>query len=117
MIKTLINGIDSSQISETDAKRHYAFLLDLQNSSPEPLKGKIKEFLRDSFESRLEGSLTNSPIGSQHWYNTLLTTVLHVGEFMQDRDMTEKQRKAYGANLQKIASHLLINYDKIPYCY
>jgi len=31
-------------------------------------------------------STTNSPIGSHHWFHTLLAPVLHIGEFLEAHD-------------------------------
>ena len=31
-------------------------------------------------------STTNSPIGSHHWFHTLLAPVLHIGEFLETHD-------------------------------
>lgn len=57
-------------------------------------------------------SPTNSRIGSQHWFNTLLGGILHMGEYIFDAN--DGNTKGYGEQIMKDAKHLIDNYTSIP---
>jgi hypothetical protein len=63
-----------------------------------------------------EESPTNSPIGSQHWFNTLLGSILHMGEYIADHENRvdcSARIEEYGRQIQEDAKHLMENYAKI----
>jgi hypothetical protein len=112
-------GFSEIEIPETDAKRNYALLLKIkhENLDLETIKALIDEALTDTYEARLIGSPTNSPIGSVHWFNTLLGNIAHIGDYMQKAELTDTQRTTWGKQLSDKARHLLENYSKIPFHY
>lgn len=61
-------------------------------------------------------SLTNSPVGSQHWFITLLAHVKHVGEFIakHKQNTSEEKLETWGNQLVQYADHLIANYQHIP---
>jgi len=73
--------------------------------------------LNDTYEARMVGNLTNSPIGSSHWFGTLLTKIAHIGEYMQKHEIHEDMRTIWGKQIEDYARHLMQNYDKIPFRY
>lgn len=83
---------------------------------------KAQQILADIAEReknlRLEGSTTNSPIGSQHWYNTLLGQIARDAEYMAEYPIVPADH--YNERLKGIAVNariLLDNYNKIPFNY
>lgn len=57
--------------------------------------------------------LTNSPIGSRHWFNTLMGQTLRIGEFLKDKTPDETTLRAWSRSVYNISSHFIANYDKI----
>lgn len=52
--------------------------------------------------------ISNSEIGSSHWLNTLLGTILHIGEYMQDHPiLTPTQHQNYGKFCYENAREIL----------
>lgn len=76
--------------------------------------GQIKNLIED-----LEGAelspITNSVAGSRHWYNTMLGNIKHIGEYMEDHELSDEQRKKWGAHVQMLCIELIDNYHKIPF--
>ena len=66
------------------------------------------------FEPNLSTN-TNSPVGSSHWYRTLLNNMSCIGQFMRDNELPEDKRKLWGDQLVEYSMELISNYDKIPY--
>jgi hypothetical protein len=94
----------------------YEALKNLQNLPENELKSKIDELLGDTYEHRMEGTITNSPIGSAHWYNTILSYSVHCAEFFATMTENDVERaNVYGKELEIKIRHLLDNYDKIPF--
>jgi len=104
---------------ELDTKRMYDALRKIQNQqlSQCEIEQTVNEVLNDTVESRLVGSTTNSPIGCQHWFNTILGNIAHIGDYMQDYELTKEQREEWGKQLSDKARILIANYDKIPFNY
>ena len=104
---------------ESDNKRMFDALRKIQSQNLTEIRVKaiVDEVLNDTAESRLVGSTTNSPIGCQHWFNTILGNIAHIGDFMQDRELTKDQRENWGKQLSDEARILIANYDKIPFHY
>lgn len=46
-----------------------------------------------------EKSLSNSPIGSHHWFATLMGQILRVGEFLKDKSPDEEHVRIWGKNV------------------
>lgn len=55
---------------------------------------------------------TNSPIGSQHWFNTLLGNVLNMGWMIADRS-TDDLLIGYGKHIEGVSRFLMQNYEQI----
>jgi hypothetical protein len=55
----------------------------------------------------MESKLTNSEIGSSHWFVTLVAKCKHIGEFMKDRQITDEQRQVWGEEIYNACSELL----------
>ena len=91
--------------------------LQVETLTLEQVKVIADTALNDTVEGRLIGSTTNSPIGCQHWFNTLLSKVNHIGEFMQEEELTDEERHKWGLSLCDIAKTLTDNYNKIPFNY
>lgn len=104
---------------ESDNKRMFEALqkIQSQNLTQDQIKALVDETLGDTVEARLIGSTTNSPIGCQHWFNTILGHLAHIGDFMQDQELTKEQRENWGKQLSDEARILIANYDKIPFHY
>lgn len=104
---------------ESDNKRMFDALrkIQSQNMTEIQIKEIVDEALNDTVEARLVGSTTNSPIGCQHWFNTILGHLAHIGDFMQERELTQEQRENWGKQLSDEARILIANYDKIPFHY
>ena len=73
-----------------------------------------KMLAEHSYGERLALSSTNSPVGSSHWFVTLLANIKHIGEYMINEDLTEKQRKDWGKCIVDNTKELLDNFNKIP---
>lgn len=58
-------------------------------------------------------TLTNSEIGSRHWFNTILGNHLNVGEFMTDRPNDAQYFAEWGKQLAISSRELIDNFDKI----
>ena len=112
-------GYTNYPISDIDKKRNHAALLKIktENLSLEEIQKLVTETLVDNYEFRMVGTLTNSPIGSSHWFSTILSYIKDIGEFMQNHELTDDQRKTWGEVLVKYSQHLLDNYTKIPFYY
>ena len=57
--------------------------------------------------------LTNSEIGSRHWFNTLLGNIKQIGQFMEQNGLTEDQEKNWGKQLAEYSQELLDNFEII----
>jgi hypothetical protein len=112
-------GFVEFQVSEMDAKRNYALLLKIKNERLDlaTIETLVDKALTDTVEARLVGSPTNSPIGSSHWFNTILGNIAHIGDYMQTHELTDEQRATWGKQLSENARHLIGNYTKIPFHY
>ena len=112
-------GFTNFTVSEQDAKRNYALLLRIKNERLDlaTIENLVDRALTDTVEERLKGSPTNSPIGSIHWFNTLLVYIAYVGEYMKNHELTDEQRLNWGHKLNEKARHLIENYGKIPFHY
>ncbi len=112
-------GYTDYPISDIDKKRNHAALLKIktENLSLEEIQKLVTETLGDNYEFIMIGTLTNSPIGSSHWFGTILSYIKDVGEYIQKHELTENQRKTWGEILVRYSQHLLDNYTKIPFCY
>jgi hypothetical protein len=112
-------GFVEFQVSEMDAKMNYALLLKIKNERLDlaTIKNLVDKALTDTVEARLVGSPTNSPIGSSHWFNTILCNIAHIGDYMQTHELTDEQRATWGKQLSEKARHLIGNYTKIPFHY
>lgn len=60
-------------------------------------------------------SSTNSPIGSHHWFNTLLAVIKHTGEYLKKNGAPESEDtlKAWGCTVEKYANELLYGFGYI----
>lgn len=56
--------------------------------------------------------LTNSEIGSRHWYNTLLGSIQRIGEYIAEH-ANQPLIREYGNTLKTGADHLYENYNQI----
>jgi len=86
--------------------------------SLDDIQEEVEKMIDADIDKRLVGSTTNSAIGSQHWYNTLLGQIARDAEYMLDHDNVSKSLcdtwlKAISTN----ARILLENYNKIPFNY
>lgn len=106
-------------ISDLDSKRMFEALNKINNQSITGAEARkiAAEAITDTVEARLVGSTTNSPIGCQHWFNTILGHLAHIGDFMQTRELTQEQRETWGKTLSEEARILIENYSKIPFHY
>lgn len=62
-------------------------------------------------------SPTNSPIGSRHWYNTILSYIKDVGEVLEKGDSYKHDPtilSQWGKLVKEKAKHLIENYEHIP---
>jgi hypothetical protein len=99
-------------------KRLIALMMKIQSAqSIEEAKELANLALGDTYESRMIGSLTNSPIGSSHWHGTLLANIAHIGEYMQKHELDEKVRTTWGKQIEDYSRHLMKNFNKIPFNY
>lgn len=57
--------------------------------------------------------LTNSEIGSRHWFNTLLTNIKHIGQYMEQNGVSEDQEKNWGKKLAENSQELMDNFELI----
>lgn len=57
--------------------------------------------------------LSNSEIGTKHWYNTLLAKCIHIGEYMKSKELTPEQRENWGNQLMECGRELLDNYEAV----
>lgn len=87
-------GFTNFKIDEEDAKRNYALLLKIKDGfySQCEIKELIEDALKDTYQERMKDSLTNSPIGSKHWFNTLLINIRDIGEYMKTHELSENKR-------------------------
>jgi hypothetical protein len=58
-------------------------------------------------------SSTNSEIGSQHWYYTLVGDIKHIGEYIRDHEVKGSLYQVWGDDLYNKAKELLEGYEKI----
>ena len=56
--------------------------------------------------------LTNSEIGSRHWYNTLLGNISRIGEYLAD-NAPDTITSQYGGEIKQVANELYENYQSI----
>jgi len=52
-------------------------------------------------------SSTNSPIGSSHWFNTIMGKHLHIGEFLKDKTPDEETLRIWGAQLYETSKEII----------
>lgn len=57
--------------------------------------------------------LTNSEIGSYHWFHTLMSFQKHVGEFLKDKSPTEEILRQWGKQLEENSMELIQGFNKI----
>lgn len=102
-----------------DTKRMFEALVAIQtqNLTTEQIKEIASIAVGDTAEARMQNSTTNSPIGCQHWFNTILGHIAHIGDFMQSYKLTDEQRETWGKQLSDESRILIANYDKIPFNY
>jgi hypothetical protein len=62
-------------------------------------------------------NLTNSEIGSQHWYNTLLAKIESFGRYMRMHRLTPQQEATWGKMMIDYSKELIDNYDSIQDSY
>lgn len=75
----------------------------------------VDDALGDTYDERMVGTTTNSPIGCRHWFNTILGNMANIGEFMEHNELTAEQRVKWGKMLNRDAHILIDNYNKIPF--
>jgi len=51
-------------------------------------------------------SSTNSPVGSSHWYSTLIGRILHIGEFLKEKSPEPEIIRTWGERLYSAALEL-----------
>lgn len=64
----------------------------------------------DEAAKNLSGYSMNDAIGSSHWFNTLMASVLHIGEFMKTHDrvhFNETLQKDWGEMLYNVAKDMM----------
>lgn len=67
----------------------------------------------DTQEEKIK-STTNSPMGSYHWFHTLMSRHLHVGEFLSEKiPNNEEMVKSWGRDLYETSKELLAGYKYI----
>jgi hypothetical protein len=83
---------------------------------------KVVSSYKESFEIGLqrlceyinENAITNSPVGSIHWFNTIVGNIKHIGEFLKPGTYVEARTlRLWGNQLYKNANSLIEGYDKI----
>ncbi len=87
--------------------------------SLDDIQEEVEKMIDADIDKRLKDSTTNSPIGSQHWYNTLLGQIARDAEYMAEYPIVPADH--HNERLKGIATNariLLDNYHQIPFnCY
>lgn len=91
-------------------------LMESEGYTLDYIQNSLTNYRDARVEERLKDSTTNSPIGCQHWYNTLLGQIAQDAEYLKDKP-TVGDLAPYAEGIAKNARILLDNYDKIPFNY
>jgi len=86
------------------------FVLDAIN---EKLNNELSKINTDVLAEDQISKETNSPIGSVHWYRTILGSTKRIGEFLKYKTPPEKELRSWGETLEILSKEMLSNYDKI----
>lgn len=74
------------------------------NNSTKPQDINVPQSVKSVEETKTS---TNSPIGSSHWFFTLTSRALHIGEFMINNDeLGDDLQKSWGRSLYRAATEL-----------
>lgn len=80
---------------------------------------QIKEYVKEhklKFVKEMEkiASTTNSPIGSSHWFHTLVGRVKMIGEYLKSKDAPSQEvREEWGKSLYSAAEELMSGFKDI----
>lgn len=65
--------------------------------------------------NNIKSKHSGSPIGSHHWFNTILSNHKHIGEFLRDKTPDDKTLREWGRNLYETSNELIEWYSSINY--
>lgn len=74
---------------------------DQENGMYEPVKSETVE------------SSTNSEIGSYHWFHTLVSKQMRIGEYLKSKTPSEEVLRSWGKQLQESSKELIAGYSKL----
>lgn len=102
------------QVSQIDFDSQFIKIIILE----EVIFGSCEEALENGIQALCtyikENAITNSPIGSYHWFHTIVASIKHMGEYLKNDGYIETRTlKSWGEQLYKGAESLINGYEKI----
>lgn len=80
------------------------------NISKEDIAGAWNAKNNPNIKSKFAGS----NIGSTHWFRTVMSTILHTGEYLSEKTPEPEMLRQWGHNLYARSQEILDWYEKIP---